>query len=107
MDASLIKVLLVEDDEDDYLLTRELFAEIKENRFAVDWVKTFEAGLEAILGNRHDVCVVDYRLGAKNGIELLRAALERDCQAPIIILTGLGEHQVDIEAMQAGAADYL
>jgi PAS domain S-box-containing protein len=107
MDASLIKVLLVEDDEDDYLLTRELFAEIKENRFAVDWVKTFEAGLEAILGNRHDVCVVDYRLGAKNGIDLLRAALERDCQAPIIILTGLGEHQVDMEAMQAGAADYL
>src|SRR6266436_5860502 len=107
MNAGLIRVLLVEDDEDDYLLTRELFGEIKEGQFELDWAKTYEAGLETILRNQHDVCLVDYRLGAKNGIELLRAALERACQAPIIILTGLGEHQVDMEAMQAGAADYL
>src|SRR5216684_2591874 len=107
MNAALTKVLLVEDDEDDYLLTRELLGEIKGGRFELDWAQTFEAGLEAILTNRHDVCLVDYRLGAKNGIELLRAALEHDCQAPIIILTGMGEHQVDLEAMQAGAADYL
>jgi PAS domain S-box-containing protein len=107
MDTELVKVLLVEDDEDDFVITRDLVAELPGGRFALDWAKTFEAGLEAMCLNQHDVVLVDYRLGAHNGIELLREALERGCQSPVILLTGAGEHQVDVEAMQAGAADYL
>jgi len=103
----LFKVLLVEDDEDDYFLTRSLFAEIKGNRYKIDWQSTFETGLQAMARNQHDVCLVDYRLGARNGIELLREAIDRGCEAPIILLTGQGEKEVDIEAMKAGAADYL
>ena len=102
-----VRVLLVEDDEDDYILARGLFAEMKGHRFQLEWFKSYQLGLEAMARNQHDICLLDYRLGPKNGIELLRAALERGCQAPIILLTGLGEHQVDIEAMKAGAADYL
>jgi two-component system cell cycle sensor histidine kinase/response regulator CckA len=104
---SLIRVLLVEDDEDDYVLTRELLTEITAQRFALDWVNTFDSGLQQMTRNQHDVVLVDYRLGAHNGVELLRAALERGCQAPVILLTGSGQHQVDVEAMQAGAADYI
>jgi PAS domain S-box-containing protein len=102
-----IKVLLIEDDEDDYILTRSLFSEIHDQRFQVDWLKRWAEGLEAVVRNEHDVCLVDYRLGAQTGIDLLRAALERGCQMPIILLTGQGEHEVDLEAMKAGAADYL
>jgi PAS domain S-box-containing protein len=105
--GALIKALLVEDDEDDFILTRELLADIPGQRFALDWVKTFDSGLTEMQSNRHDVVLVDYRLGAKNGVELLRAAVEGGCQAPVILLTGSGQHQVDVEAMQAGAADYL
>src|SRR5205085_7636940 len=105
--TGVIKVLLVEDDEDDYIITRELFSEISGQRFTLDWIRTYESGLDAMVRNRHDVCLVDYRLGAQNGIELLRAALESGCQAPVILLTGAGEHQIDLEAMRAGAADYL
>lgn len=105
--TGIIKVLLVEDDEDDYIITRDLLSGITGQRFTLDWIKSPQAGLEAMVLNQHDVCLVDYRLGAKTGIELLRTALERGCQAPIILLTGAGEHQVDLEAMQAGAADYL
>src|SRR6266481_2807709 len=102
-----VRVLLIEDDEDDYILASELFSEIPGRRFALDWVKTFESGLEALCRNQHDVALVDYRLGARNGVELLRAASEKGCQLPVILLTGAGEHEVDLEAMQAGAADYL
>src|SRR5437879_2055528 len=102
-----LKVLLVEDDEDDYILTRGLFSEIKGWEFDLEWINNFDASLEAMGRNQHDVCLVDYRLGAQNGIELLRAALESGCQAPVILLTGAGEHQIDLEAMRAGAADYL
>jgi len=102
-----LRVLLVEDDEDDYILTRGLLSEIKGWRFELEWINNFAAGLEAMARSQHDVCLVDYRLGAENGIALLRAALERGCQAPIILLTGQGEREVDLEAMKAGAADYL
>lgn len=105
--APLIKVLLIEDDEDDFILTRDLCDDIRGWRFELDWVRTYAAGLNAALANRHDVCLVDYRLGPQNGIELVQAALAGGCQSPIILLTGLGEHEVDLAAMRAGAADYL
>ena len=103
----MIKVLLVEDDEDDYLITRDLLSDIPGRKFSIEWAKTFEAGLEAMVANNHDVVLVDYRLGARNGVELLRLALERGCQAPIILLTGSSQIKVDLEAMRAGADDYL
>ena len=103
----IIKLLLVEDDEDDYILARDFLAEIPGQRFVLDWVNTFESALEEMCRNQHDVALVDYRLGAHDGIELLRTALERGCQEPVILLTGAGQHQVDLEAMQAGAADFL
>ncbi len=99
--------MLVEDDEDDYFLTRGLITEIKGSRFQLEWFNSYRTGLEAMILNRHDVCLVDYRLGAKNGIDLLREAVKGGCQAPIILLTGLGQHEIDVEAMKAGAADYL
>src|SRR5688572_4720460 len=106
-DNSVIRVLLVEDDEEDYFLTRELFAEIHSRRFKVDWAKSFAEGCEAMRKQPYDVCLVDYRLGADNGIELLHAAVKEGCEAPIIILTGQGEREIDLQAMAAGAADYL
>ena len=107
VDTEIVKVLLVEDDEDDFVITRDLLARIPACRVTLDWVRTFEAGLEAMCRNQHDVVLVDYHLGLQDGIELLRAALERGCQAPVILLTGAGQPQLDLEAMQAGAADYL
>jgi two-component system, cell cycle sensor histidine kinase and response regulator CckA len=107
MDTGIVKVLLVEDDEDDYIITRDLLSEIPRKRVALQWVKTFDEGLEEMLRNQHDVCLLDYRLGPRNGVELLQTAVERGCQSPIILLTGLGLHEVDLQAMEAGAADYL
>ena len=107
MDDRLIKVLLVDDDEDDYVLTRDWLAETQGAKFELTWVATYGAGLEAIARNQHDVYLCDYRLGEHSGLELLRTAIANGCQAPIILLTGQGDHAVDLEAMKAGAADYL
>lgn len=102
-----IKLLLVEDDEDDYIITQGLIADLKGRAFTLDWVRTYEAGLRAMTENRHDVCLLDYRLGAHDGLELMSKAIAGGCQSPIILLTGMGEHEVDVAAMKAGAADYL
>jgi two-component system sensor histidine kinase/response regulator len=107
MDTCPVRVLLVDDDEDDYVITRDLLADIQGSRFALEWVATYEAALETIGRKQHDVCLVDYRLGERNGLEFLREALGYGSKAPMILLTGQRDHDVDVEAMKAGAADYL
>jgi PAS domain S-box-containing protein len=105
-DVDQVRVLLVEDDEDDYVLTRGVFTQMR-SRFQLEWFRSYALGLDAMAKNQHDVCLVDYRLGARNGVDLLREALTRGCQAPVILLTGSGQHEIDMQAMKAGAADYL
>jgi PAS domain S-box-containing protein len=107
MDNRCMRILLVEDDEDDYVMTRDLLAEIGDGRFDLAWVETYEAALEAMARRQHEVYLLDYRLGARTGLDLLREAREKGCKTPMILLTGQGDHEVDVAAMRAGAADYL
>ncbi len=102
-----LKVLLIDDDEDDYVMTRRLLAQIREHKFILEWAATYEAALEAAKHNEYDVYLLDYRLGERNGLAFLGEAQTYGCTAPIIVLTGQGDHEVDLEAMRAGAADYL
>jgi diguanylate cyclase (GGDEF)-like protein len=107
MDKELFKVLLVDDDEDDYIVTRDLLSEVVMSKYELEWVATYEAALEAMKRNNHDVYLLDYRLGERTGLELLREMMENGCKVPIILMTGQGDHTVDMEAMKAGAADFL
>ena len=102
-----INVLVVEDDEDDYILTSSLLAEIQTDKFEPVWAPSYDDALEKISSTSFDVCLLDYRLGAQNGLDLLRETRKRGYDRPIILLTGQGDQEVDIEAMRAGAADYL
>ncbi|PLZ87521.1 hybrid sensor histidine kinase/response regulator [Fischerella thermalis] len=107
MKSNLIRVLLIDDDEDDYILTRDWFKEFQVASCTLEWVNNYQAGRNAIASGQYDVYLVDYRLGDGNGLELLREAIAHGCTAPIIFLTGQGDREIDIEAMKAGAADYL
>jgi signal transduction histidine kinase len=102
-----VKVLLVEDDEDDAVLIREWLMEIERVAFEVHWAPTYQAAVEALEGEAHEVYLVDYRLGEHTGLEVVQQVRARDGQAVIIMLTGLGNRTVDEAALQAGAADYL
>lgn len=107
MGPCVIKVLLVEDDEEDYFITRSLLSQIKQVKFNLDWVATYEAALAVIESHQHDIYLVDYRLGRHDGLELLQAAVLRGCRSPIILLTGYVDEAVDLAAMKAGVSDYL
>jgi PAS domain S-box-containing protein len=107
MEECRTRILLVEDDEDDYIFIRELLSEIQGHPFQMERTKDCDAALEAMAGNAHDVYLLDYQLGRFNGLEVLSEAVTRGCKAPIILLTGQGQREIDIEAMRAGAADYL
>lgn len=101
------KVLLIEDDEDDYVFLRDLLEEIERVDFKLDWVSTYHEGMEKITRGEYDVCLLDYRLGAGDGIGFIMEAKSSRLSVPIIILTGQREYRVDLEAMKTGAADYL
>jgi FixJ family two-component response regulator len=107
MDDNPIRVLLVEDDEDDYFLARDLLSEVKNGGYSLERVATYDDGLEAMRQNRHDIYLLDYRLDRRTGVELLREAAAQGCRGPVILLTGQGERAVDLEAMKSGAADFL
>ena len=107
MSKNCWNILLVDDDEDDYIVTRDLLEETERGDFQLDWVDSYDLALEAIANQQHDVYLFDYRLGRDNGLELLREAIQMGCQQPIILLTGLGDHEIDQQAMKIGAEDYL
>jgi len=101
------RVLLIEDDEDDVQLVKYLFSDISVRRFQLEWVSEYEVALASIISGEFDVCLLDYQLGERTGLDVLKEALKRGCKVPIIVLTGHGDYAVDMEAMKAGASDYL
>ncbi len=107
MPGHTVKVLLVDDDEDDFLITRDLLSKIRERRHHLDWINNYDDGLAAVEKGEHDLCLLDYRLGERTGLELLRESQAFRHRPPLILLTGQGDQEIDIEAMKAGAADYL
>jgi PAS domain S-box-containing protein len=102
-----IKILLVEDDEDDYILFKDYLEQIKMGTYALTWVNTYEKAISLIQKKEHDIYFFDYMLGSHNGLDLIKECIIIAIDAPIILLTGLGNHETDIAAMEFGAADYL
>ncbi|HZZ44346.1 MAG TPA: response regulator [Tepidisphaeraceae bacterium] len=103
-----IRVLVVEDDEDDFAMARALLSEAPTtSRFEVEWGPEYRSALAAARGNLHDVYLVDYRLGAQDGVGFIREAIAGGCDRPLILMTGQPDRDVDMAAMAAGADDFL
>jgi two-component system sensor histidine kinase/response regulator len=106
-DQAPVRVLLVDDDEDEYIITRRIISEIVGRKHLLDWAATYEQGLQMIVEGNHDIYLIDYRLDEHTGLDLLREAIAEGCTQPMILLTGQEDREVDIEAMRSGAWDYL
>src|ERR1700731_3144835 len=106
MSARPLRILLIDDDEDSYVITRQLLSRVEGSAFELEWVDTYEAGLAALRRTGYDACLLDYQLGARDGLELLHEATAEGCRAPIIMLTGQCDNEIDLQALRAGAADY-
>lgn len=102
-----IKILIVDDDEDDFFITSELITEIDPNMFQIEWTYRYKEALEHIEHQKHDIYFIDFFLGGKTGLDLLKDAVKYDSDVPMILLTGKGNRDIDKEAMKIGASDYL
>jgi diguanylate cyclase (GGDEF)-like protein/PAS domain S-box-containing protein len=101
------KVLLVDDSRMSYLQIERLFNDFAEARFRLEWTDSYEEALEMMSANAHDVYLFDRMLGSKSGLDLLREARSKGCFAPAILLTVKNDREIAVEAIQAGADDYL
>ncbi len=107
MTSTSLRVLLIEDDNDDYVLTRDLLADITARRFVLDWASSPQAGYQMLASESYDLCLLDYHLGAETGLDVLQELRARGYDHPVIVLTGQSDYATDVEMMKAGADDYL
>jgi two-component system cell cycle response regulator len=102
-----VRVLLVDDDESIALLVRSHLGKLNPVRYKLEWRGTASAGLDALLSERWDACLLDYHIGDESGFDVLRTALQRNVTTPIIMFTSGAGTDVDLATVRAGAADYL
>lgn len=101
-----LRILLVDDDEDDYVLTSGIIRDIPGN-FRLEWVPSVEKARQVLRDEPPALVLLDYMLGAESGIDFLKELRRGGLELPVIILTGQGDREIDMAAMAAGATDYL
>jgi len=99
-------ILLIEDNPDHQLLERAALEGLGAGTKVVA-VATAIEGLEALKQQDFDLVVADYQMPGMNGLEFLRTLNERQITVPVVIVTGLGNEQVAVEALKQGACDYV
>ena len=82
--SEVIKILLVEDDEDDYFLTSDYLAQCESPTFELTWVTNSLDAVEALKTQSFDLCLLDYLLGAENAIDVLGVLKSNQFNLPVV-----------------------
>lgn len=101
------KILLIDDDRLQFRMTQAHFNNFQVERFALEWAETYDEGIRRLMSGEYAACLLDYQLGQRDGLQLIREAMSQGCRTPIVFLTAETANRVDIAAMNAGALDYL
>jgi len=101
------KILMIDDDRLQFRVTQAHFKNFQAEAYELVWAETYEKGLEELMAGGYVACLLDYQLGPRDGLQLIREAIAGGCRTPIVFLTAESSDRVDIEAMNAGALDYL
>ena len=96
------RILVVEDEEK---LRRVVELQLTSAGFEVDTAGTAESALPRI--DRADLTLTDLRLPGMSGIEMLGLIQKQNTHAPVIVMTAFGSIETAVEAMKAGAVDFL
>lgn len=102
-----VRVLIIEDDEDDYIIMSHYLSKIKTEKYDVYWCNDFDEAEAEILNDEHDIYLIDHFLGKGEGIEIIEKIRARNILKPLILLTGSSDYSVDEKAMSKGASDFL
>lgn len=101
------RILLVEDDEEDVLILRDLLGDLDDMEVSLDWVSSLDEALDPLRRHEHDLYMVDYYLGAGTALDFIAVCVAEGVRRPVLILTGREDLEADRSALRSGAADYL
>ena len=102
-----IKILLVEDNPGDSRLIREMLAEARGVTFDLKYADRLQVGLEHLGERQIEVVLLDLGLPDSQGLETLNKTYAQSPEVPIVVLTGLNDELLGVEAVKRGAQDYL
>ncbi len=103
----MTRILVIDDDRLQFRLVQQHFKNFQRGAYELDWSETYEDGLAKLLTGAYAACLLDYRLGERDGLQLIREAADAGSRTPIVFLTAESSDNIDIQAMEAGALDYL
>lgn len=103
-----IRVLLIDDDAQDRRLVKHALSEGSgKNRFTTEEADSLQAAEEHLKNNSFDIALLDLNLPGSHGTETVQNFRRINAEIPVVILTGLEDEDMAIEAIKAGADDYV
>ncbi len=102
-----VKMLLIEDDPGDADLLQELLSEERSYVYILEWVEHLQTGLERLALGGIDVVLLDLSLPDSHGLDTFTAVNTHAPALPTIVLSGLDDETIALEAVRQGAQDYL
>ncbi|HZD42733.1 MAG TPA: hybrid sensor histidine kinase/response regulator [Methanomicrobiales archaeon] len=102
-----MRILLIEDDPGFVRLIREMFKEASGTSFLLQHADRLSDGLSILESDNIDVVLLDLMLPDSAHLDTVRRVVEHSPNVPIVVLTTLHDEQTGLEAIQAGAQDYL
>lgn len=102
-----IHALLIEDDPDDILLLKDCLAETGMGKIKLDSADRLSRGLIQLGSGSYDVVLLDLNLPDSRGLDTLNTTIKRFPKLPVVVLSGLADDVITIEAVRRGAQDYL
>jgi diguanylate cyclase (GGDEF)-like protein len=102
-----VKLLIVDDDEDDLYLITDALSEVTRTSYAITTVSSSLLAMVELSKSSFDVIFSDYRLGAVTGVDFINSVRAAGIDTPIILLTGISDHLVDNAALKAGSSDFI
>jgi DNA-binding response OmpR family regulator len=102
-----IRLLLVEDSPGDVRLFTETIKEARAFQFELEHRDTIDKALAFLAQSRPDMIVLDLGLPDGGGVEAIQKVQRAAPDVPLVVLTGLDDEAAAVEALHAGAQDYL
>lgn len=105
--SKILKVLLVDNNPEDASMIREMLAEVNSDAFSLECTGQLSTGLARLAKGDIDMVFLDLSLPDSRGLDTFSRTHAKAPQVPIIVLTGLDDEQVAVQAVRKGAQDYL
>lgn len=107
LNSPVLRILLIENNPDDVRLIQWIISGIRKSQFKLECVDRLKKALKRLAKGGIDVILLDLGLPDSRGIDTLRSVYNKAPKVPIVVLTGLDDEKVSVQAIKEGAQDYL